>query len=298
MRVALTGASGLLGPHLIGSLRGDGHDVVRLVRRVPAAADEVHWDPESGAVDLDGLTGVDAFIHLAGANLGGRPWTPAYRRTAMQSRESGTRTIAAAITQLDPLPRVLLSASGVGYYGNPGDQVIDESASAGDGYIAEIARRWEESTAAAAHAGVRVVTMRTGVVVSGRGGALGRLIPLFRLGVGARLGSGRQFWSWIGLHDYVRAVRFLLDRDDISGPVNVCAPNPVTNAEFTKALGRALHRPTLLRVPGFALRLPLRDFADDLLKGQRVVPRRLLDAGFTFNQPDLGPALEAELATR
>jgi uncharacterized protein (TIGR01777 family) len=216
----------------------------------------------------------------------------------MQSRESGTRTIAGAIAQLDPRPRVLLSASGVGYYGNQGDRVLDESDGPGAGYIAAIARRWEESTGPAAAAGVRVVTMRTGVVVSGRGGALGRLIPLFKVGVGARLGSGRQYWSWIGLRDYVRAVQFVLDRDDISGPVNVCAPNPVTNAEFTKALGRALRRPTVLAVPGFALRVPLRDFADDLLKGQRVVPRRLLDAGFTFEHPDLKSALETELARR
>jgi uncharacterized protein (TIGR01777 family) len=199
---------------------------------------------------------------------------------------------------LEPRPRVLLSASGVGYYGPRGEEVLDETAPAGDSYIAQIARRWEESTAAAAEAGVRVVTMRTGVVVSGRGGALGRLIPLFRLGVGGRLGSGRQYWSWIGLHDYVRAVRFLLDRDDLSGPVNVCAPTPVTNAEFTKTLARAVHRPALLAVPGFALRLPFRDFAVDLLAGQRVVPARLLASGFTFDYPDLESALAAEFATR
>ncbi len=298
MKVALTGASGLLGPHLIRSLRGDGHEVVRLVRRAPTGHDEARWDPQSGEVDLAALSGVDAVIHLAGANLGGRPWTPAYRRTVMDSRVSGTRTIATAVANLSPRPRVLLSASGVGYYGNPGDQVLDESAPSGDGYIAQIARRWEESTAAAADAGVRVVTMRTGVLVSGRGGDLGRLIPLFRLGLGARLGSGRQYWSWIALHDYVRAVRFLLDREDLSGAVYVCTPTPVTNAEFTKTLGRALHRPTVLAVPGFALRLPLRDFADDLLRGQRVVPRRLQDAGFTFDHPDLEPALRAEFATR
>ena len=298
MKVALTGASGLLGPALIRSLRDDGHDVLRLVRRVPAAPDEVQWDPASGEVDLAALSGADAVIHLAGANLGGRPWTPAYRRTVLDSRVSSTQTIAAALSDMSPPPRVLLSASGVGYYGNPGDQVLDETAPAGEGYIAHIARRWEESTAAAAAAGVRVVTMRTGVVVSGRGGALGRLVPLFRLGVGGRLGSGRQYWSWIGLHDYVRAVRFLLDRDDLSGAVNVCTPTRVTNAEFTKSLGRVLHRPTALVVPGFALRIPLRDFAKDLLGGQRVIPRRLLDAGFTFDHPELESALTAELAAR
>jgi len=298
VKVAITGASGLLGPPLARSLRDDRHDVLRLVRRVPAAPDEVQWDPEAGEVDLAGLSGVDAVIHLAGANLGGRPWTPAYRRTVMDSRVSGTRTIASAMARMEPRPRVLLSASGVGYYGPRGADILDETAPAGDSYIAQIARRWEESTAAAAEAGVRVVTMRTGVVVSGRGGALGKLIPLFRLGVGGRLGSGRQFWSWIGLHDYVRAVQFLLERGDLSGAVNVCAPTPVTNADFTKALGHVLHRPTVLVVPGFALRIPLRDFATDLLGGQRVIPRRLLDAGFTFDEPNLEPALEREFATR
>lgn len=298
MKVALTGASGLLGPALIRSLRDDGHDVVRLVRRVPTAPDEVQWNPATGDVDLAGLTGVDAVIHLAGANLGGRPWTPAHRRTVMDSRVSGTRTIASALARMEPRPRVLLSASGVGYYGPRGAQVLDETAPAGDSYIAQIARRWEESTAAAAEAGVRVVTMRTGVVVSGRGGALAKLIPLFRLGLGGRLGSGRQYWSWIGLHDYVRAVRFLLDRDDLSGAVNVCTPEPVTNAEFTKALARAMHRPAVLAVPGFALRIPLRDFAKDLLGGQRVLPSRLLAAGFAFDEPNLDSALEREFATR
>jgi uncharacterized protein (TIGR01777 family) len=298
VKVALTGASGLLGTHLTRSLRGDGHEVLRLVRRAPAAPDEVRWDPTMGEVDLDGLSGVDAVIHLAGASLGGRPWTPAYRRTVLDSRVTGTRTIASALARLDPRPRVLLSASGVGYYGNPGDQVLDETAPAGNGYIAQIASQWEAETAAAADAGVRVVTIRTGVVVSGRGGALSLLIPLFRLGLGGRLGSGRQWWSWVGLRDYVRAVRFLLDRDDISGPVNVCAPAPVTNAEFTKALARAVRRPAILAVPGFAMRLLFRDFAADLLAGQRVMPARLLASGFTFDEPDLETALATELPAR
>ena len=296
MKVALTGASGLLGPHLIRSLRSDGHETLRLVRRAPAEADEVRWDPRSGEVDLDGLAGVDTIIHLAGANLGGRPWTPGYKRTVMDSRVDGTRAIARAAAALRPRPGVLLSMSGVGYYGNPGDRELDETAGPGAGYVAEIARRWEESTAPAADAGIRVVTMRTGVVVSGRGGALGRLLPLFRLGLGGRVGAGKQFWSWVSLTDYVRAARFLLDREDISGPVNVCAPEPVTNAELTRTFAKVLHRPAVLAVPGFALRLPLRDFAEDLLGGQRVVPRRLLDAGFRFEHEALEPALRAELA--
>ncbi|MDQ1584937.1 MAG: uncharacterized protein QOH80_302 [Actinomycetota bacterium] len=295
MKVAVTGASGLLGTALVRSLRVDGHDVLRLVRREPTAPDEVRWDPSGGTVDTASLHGVEAAIHLAGAKLGGRPWTPAYRRTVLESRTSGTTTLSRALAGLDPRPRALLSASGVGYYGNPGVEVLDESCAAGDSYIAEIAREWEAATAPAADAGIRVVPMRTAVVVSGSGGALAPLLLPFRLGLGGRVGSGQQYWSWVALTDYVRAVRFLLDRDEISGPVNICAPEPVTNAEFTKALGRAVHRPAVLRVPGAALRLALRDFAVDLLGGQRVVPRRLLGAGFTFDSPELDSALRAEL---
>lgn len=293
MRVALTGASGLLGGHLVRSLRAERHEVRTLVRRQPTAPDEVRWDPGSGEVDLVGLAGVDAVIHLAGVGLGDRPWTPAHKRAVYTSRVEGTRTIAAALARLDPRPRVLLSSSGVGYYGNPepGDQVLDEDSPTGDSYIATLAHAWEASTARAADAGIRVVPMRTGVVVSPQGGAFGRLLPLFRLGLGGRLGSGQQWWSWIGLGDYLRAVTFLLDRADISGPVNVTSPKPVTNADLTASLARAVHRPALLRVPGFALKLPLRDFAADLLGGQRVVPRRLLDAGFEFAEPDIDTAI-------
>jgi uncharacterized protein len=194
---------------------------------------------------------------------------------------------------------VLLSSSGVGWYGNPesADRVLDETSPPGDSYIAFVARRWEEETAPAAEAGVRVVTMRTGIVVAGRGGAMGRLLPFFRLGLGGRVASGRQYWSWVGLHDYLRAVHFLLTEDDLAGPVNVSAPEPVTNREFTATLARVLRRPAVLVAPGFALRVPLRDFAADLVGGQRVIPRRLQDAGFVFDHPELEPALRAELAT-
>lgn len=299
MKVAITGASGLLGPQLVRSLRADGHEVVRLVRREATGPDEVRWDPSSGHVDVERLVGVEAGIHLAGAGIGDRPWTPAYRREVLESRRNGTRTFASALASLDPRPRVLLSMSGVGYYGNPGDRLVDESDPLGEGYIAEVTRVWETETAPAADAGIRVVTLRTGIVLSAQGGAFGRrLLPIFRLGLGGRLGSGRQYWSWISEPDYVRAVRFLLDRDDISGPVNVCAPAAVTNAELTSTLGRVLHRPTVFTVPGFALRLPLGDFARDILAGQRVMPRRLLDAGFTFEQPAFEPALRAALTAR
>lgn len=294
MKIVLTGASGLLGPALLRSFRADGHDVLRLVRRPPAGPDEARWDPAAGTVDGAALAGAALVVHLGGVGLGDRPWTPSHRRAVMDSRVQGTTTIARAVAEAGvPL---LLSASGVGYYGNPGDAVVDESAPAGSTYIAQVARRWEESTAAAQDAGARVVLLRTAVVLSARGGAYGRLLPVFRLGLGGRLGSGRQWWSWVSLADYVRAVRFLADREDLAGPVNICAPHPLTNAAMTAAMGRVLHRPTLFQVPGFALRLPLRDFAADLLGGQRVVPRRLLDAGFTFSDPEFEPALRRVLA--
>lgn len=298
MKVVLTGASGLLGPALASRWRADGHEVVRLVRRPPSRPDEARWDPEVGSVDPAALRAADLVVHLAGAGLGDRPWTPAYRREVLDSRVRGTTAIARAVAEHGV--GTLFSASGVGYYGNPpGSTVVDESAPAGTTYIAEIARRWEEATAPAAAAGARVVHLRTAVVLSAEGGAYGRrLLPIFRLGLGGRLGSGRQWWSWVTLSDYVRAVRFLVDRADLSGAVNVAAPGPLTNAEMTAAMGRVLHRPTLARVPGFALRLPLRDFAEDLLGGQRVVPRRLTDAGFTFEDPEFEPALRRVLAHR
>lgn len=294
MKVVLTGASGLLGQALAQSFASGGHEVLKLVRRPPSSPDEARWDPAGGQVDPGALRGAGLVVHLAGAGLGDRPWTAAHRREVMDSRVDGTTTIARAAG--DAGVQTLLSASGVGYYGNPGDRELDESAPRGNTYIAEIAARWEESTAPARDAGVRVVLLRTAVVLSAKGGAYGRLLPIFRLGLGGRLGSGRQWWSWVALDDYVRAVRFLADHDDISGPVNISAPVPLTNADMTAAMGRVLHRPAVAWVPGFALRLPLRDFAEDLLGGQRVVPRRLLDAGFAFAHPEFEAALRETLA--
>jgi uncharacterized protein (TIGR01777 family) len=295
MKVVLTGASGLLGRALASSLRDDGHEVVRLVRRPPAAPDEARWDPSTGDVEPAALSGADAVINLAGPGLGDRPWTPARKRMLLDDRVNATRTITEAMAAAQPRPRVLLSMSGTGFYGTPGDQVMTEAAPQGEGYVAQIAASWEEATAPAADAGIRVVRMRTGVVLSANGGAFGRLLPIFRLGLGGRLGSGRQWWSWVALPDYVSAVRFLLDHDEIDGAVNVTAPVPITNADLTKAMGRVLHRPTFTIAPGFALKLPLRDFAEDLLGGQRSVPQRLLDAGFVFDHPSFEPALRALL---
>lgn len=294
MKVVLTGASGLLGPALAASWRADGDEVLRLVRRQPSASDEARWDPAGGTVDPGALRDAALVVHLAGVGLGDRPWTPAHKRAVMDSRVQGTTTISRAVA--DAGVPTLLSASGVGIYGNPGDTVCDEDSPLGSSYIAEIARRWEDSTAPASAAGVRVVPMRTAVVVSAKGGAYGRLLPIFRLGLGGRLGDGHQWWSWVALEDYVRAVRFLAAQQDISGPVNISAPEPVTNAEMTAAMGRVLHRPTVTRVPGVALKLPLRDFATDLLGGQRVVPRRLTVAGFSFAHPTFEAALRETLA--
>ena len=295
MKLVLTGASGLLGPALAASWRADGHEVLRLVRRAPSAPDEARWDPAAGTVDAGALRGAQVVVHLAGVGIGDRPWTPAHKRAVMDSRVQGTRTIARAVA--DAGVPTLLSMAGIGVYGNPGDAVCDEHSPPGDSYLAQVVRRWEESTALAAEAGARVVTMRTALVVAGKGGAFGRLILLYKLGLGGRLGSGRQWWSWVALSDYVRAVRFLADRPDLSGPVNISGPEPLTNSEVTAVMGRVLHRPTLIPVPGFALRLPFRDFADDILAGQRVVPRRLLDEGFEFAHPTFESALRSELAS-
>ena len=293
-RIVITGSSGFLGGALVGSWRADGHDIVRLVRRTPSAPDERRWDPDAGTVETGAVEGADAVVNLAAPGLGDRPWTPAYKRELLASRVRATTTIARAAAHAG-VP-TLISQSGSSYYGNHGDTVLDESHPPGSGYVAEIARRWEEATASAQEAGVRVVCTRTGVVVSARGGAYQRrLLPLFKLGLGGRLGSGRQWWSWIALDDYVSAVRFVAERPDISGGVNLTAPEPVTNAEMTKVMGQLLHRPTVFKAPEWGLRLMLGDFGRDLALGQRVIPRRLLDAGFQFRHRTFESALRDTL---
>ena len=295
MKIAVTGSSGFLGTALVSSLRSDGHEVLRLVRRAPGALDEVKWDPLVGTVDVAALSGVEAVIHLAGAGVGDHRWTQAYKRTILDSRVDGTRTISTAITRLDPVPRVLVSASAVGFYGDRGEEVLTEESPPGRGFLAGVVQSWEAAAAPAAAAGVRVVHPRTGIVLNKDGGALGRMSTLFRLGVGGRLGSGRQYWPWISLTDEIRAVRFLLDTDSLSGPVNLTGPEPVTNAAITSAIGDVVHRPTILPVPAVALKIALGEFAGEVLISQRVLPRRLLDAGFTFEHPDVTTALRAEL---
>jgi uncharacterized protein len=297
MHIALTGGSGLLGTALRRALAADHHRVTVLVRRPPRGSDEVRWDPAGGAPDealLTALTGVDAIVHLAGAGVADRPWTRSYRATILDSRVGGTTVvsrIAAAVR-----PRVLLSASAVGYYGDTGDTVVDESAPSGRGFLAEVCRQWEAATAPAEDAGVAVSHLRTGLVLARQGGVLGRQLPLFRFGLGASLGDGRQYQPWISLTDWVGAARHLLTTP-APGPVNVVGPAPVPNRELTTAIGAALHRPAPWRVPGPLLRLGLRDLADEaLLSGQRAVPGVLTATGFTFATPTLAAALERELA--
>jgi hypothetical protein len=296
VKVVVTGASGLIGSALVASLRSDGHEVVRLVRHAAALPDEASWDPAHRLLDPSVLAGADAVVHLAGAGVGDKRWSEDYKQTILASRLDGTTTIASALAALDSPPGVLVSASAVGFYGDRGDDVLDESASSGTGFLADVVRQWEAATAAASDAGVRVVHPRSGLVLSADGGVLGKTLPLFKLGLGGRLGSGRQWMPWIALPDEVAAIRFLLDTPDVSGPVNLSAPSPVRNSEYTHAVGRAVHRPTLATVPRFALRAALAGFADEgALVSQRAVPRRLLDAGFTFTYSDLDAALAALL---
>jgi len=296
MRIAVTGSSGLVGSALVRSLTADGHTVVRLVRRAASRPDEVRWDPRAGTVDTASLGPVDAAVHLAGAGIGDKRWTAAYKRELRDSRVLGTTAIARALAALDPAPRVLVSGSALGFYGDTGDRAVDETAPPGGGFLAEICTEWEAATAPALEAGVRVAHIRTGLVVARGGGAWGRMFPLVKAGLGGRLGSGRQYWSFISLADEVAAIRYVLDHDAIAGPVNLTAPHPVTNAEATKAMGRALHRPTLFAVPPFALRAVLGEFAGEILTGQRVLPRVLLDAGFTFEHPTIDTAIAAAIA--
>ncbi|MER5386036.1 TIGR01777 family oxidoreductase [Streptomyces sp. NPDC002688] len=294
-RIVIAGASGLIGSALARSLRADGHDVVRLVRREPRSRDEVRWDPQRQRVDAVGLLGCAAVVNLAGAPVAGRPWTTTYKRKIRDSRVLGTSTLAEAVASLDEPPRVFVNGSAIGFYGDTGDRAVDESAPPGDGFLPSVCVEWEEATAPAQEAGVRTVLPRTGLVVSREGGAWAKLFPLFRAGVGGRMGDGRQYWSYIALHDEVAAIRHLIDTESVSGPVNLTAPDPLTNREITEAMGRVLRRPTLLAAPGPLLRLALGDMAEDILGSQRVLPTRLLESGFTFAFPSIEGALRAAL---
>lgn len=293
MKIAVTGASGLIGSALVPHLRARGDDVLRLVRRTAVAPDEVQWDPVAGSVDLDALAGVDAVVHLAGAGVGDRRWTDDYKRTILDSRVDGTRTIVDAMTRLDPRPRALVAGSAIGWYGDTGDRAVDESAPAGTGFLADVVRAWEAAADPAREAGIRVTHARTGLVVSSEGGAWQRLFPIFKAGLGGKLGSGRQYWSWISLRDEVAALTFLLDNEEIAGPVNLTGPQPVTNAEVTEVMGRVLRRPTVFTVPSFALKSVLGEFSSEVLGSTRVLPSVLTDAGFSWQDSTVESAIRA-----
>ncbi len=285
-RVAITGTSGLIGTALVGHLKSEGHTVQRLVRRKPVAPDEVFWDPNAGTVDLAPLEGVDAVIHLAGAGVGDKRWSKKYKAQILNSRLYGTNTIASAVEKLKP--SVFISGSAIGWYGETGNRAVTESDRAGDDFLASVCKEWE--AAADAATSVRTVKIRTGLVLDPTGGALGRMMPLFKVGLGGRLGNGKQWWSWITLHDEIKAISHLLEAD-IEGPVNLTSPNPVTNAEFTAALARALRRPALFPAPAIALKIALGGFSTEILGSKRILPQRLIDAGFHFDFPQLPTAL-------
>lgn len=295
MRVVVSGASGLIGTALSAELIAAGDDVVRLVRRQARSAGEVGWDPSS-ELDPAALSGADAVVHLSGAPIAAKRWTPARKAELRASRITSTRTLATAIAAAAPPPSVLVCGSAIGYYGETGDRVVDESGQAGAGFLPDLVRDWEAAAEPAAAAGVRVANIRSGVVLAVEGGMLGRLMLPFRLGLGAKIGSGSQYMSWISLTDEVRAIRFALGRPDIAGPINLTAPEPATNADFTKALASVLGRPSLLTVPSPVLRFALGELASELLASARVVPGRLMQAGFAFRDPDIRTALTTIVA--
>jgi len=290
VKVAVTGASGLIGSSLVPYLRRQGHDVVSLVRAEPRNPCEARWNPRSGDVDLTRLQGTDGVVHLAAANVASRPWTDGYKQQILSSRVQGTRVIAEAIARLEPRPAVLVSASAMGLYGDRGDEPLDDQAPGAPGFLADVVRAWEGAADPAREAGVRVVHPRTGLVLSRRGGAYGPLRPLLQLGLGGPIGSGQQWWSWITLRDEVRALAWLLEHP-LSGPVNLTGPSPERQRDVVRARAQALHRPAVVPVPAAAVRLVLRGFGGELLDSRRVLPVALQGSGFSFDHPDLNSAV-------
>ncbi len=295
MVVVVAGSSGLIGTALLARLRAEGHTVRRLVRRPAVGPEEITWDPDAGVLDPAALAGTDAVVNLAGAGVGDQRLTAARKRVVLESRTRTTGLIARTIAGLDDPPRVLLQGSATGAYGYRGDDVVTEADPYGDSYLADVVRQWEAAAAPAVErSGVRVAFLRTGIVLARSGGAAGRLLPLVRLGLGGPLGSGRQYWSWISLEDEVRAILHLLDAP-VSGPVNLVA-EPATQVEIVRALARAVHRPAVLPVPGFALRLALGQFSDEILGSLRATPAALTAAGFVHRHPTPDAAARALLA--
>jgi len=293
VKIVITGATGLIGTALSASLRADGHDVVPLVRRpVRVGESAVQWDPAAGTLDPAGLEGADAVVNLAGAGIGDKRWSDEYKRLVLESRTSSTGLVARTMADLDRPPSVLVSGSAIGIYGETGDRAATERSAHGHDFLAQVCEQWEAATAPAEEAGTRVAHLRTGMVLAGQGGALGKMLPLFKLGVGGRMGSGEQWWSWISLDDEIAMIRWLLDTD-VSGPVNATSPQPVTNADLTRSLGQVLHRPTVVPVPSFGPKILLgAELADTLLfTSQKVLPQVAIDTGFVFRYPTIEGAL-------
>jgi uncharacterized protein (TIGR01777 family) len=291
MRIAITGASGLIGSHLLPTLSAQGDEVTRLVRH-PAGNGEVTWNPQQESLDLSALDGFDGVIHLAGENIASSRWTTSMKGRIRESRVRGTHALSSGLARLATPPKVLIAASAIGYYGNRGAELLDEQATPGEDFLAKVVYDWEQATEPAANAGIRVVRLRIGVVLSPAGGALAKMLTPFRLGVGGRVGNGRQYWSWIAIDDVVGIIQYALNHHALSGPINAVTPTAITNAQFTQALGRVLHRPTFLPMPATAARLALGEMADALLlSSTRVVPQQLLDHGYSYEQPELEPAL-------
>lgn len=291
-RVLVSGSSGLVGSALVPKLQEAGHQVIRLVRRPASGSHEIYWNPETGELDRKALVGIEAVINLAGYGIAERRWTEEVKNLIRNSRVQSTRLLAQSLADLEPKPRVLVNASAVGYYGDRGNEELTEESPPGRDFLAQVCQEWESATEPAARTGIRVVCCRLGVVLSDRGGALQRMRLPFLLCLGGRIGSGQQHWSWIHIADAVRAFLFVLEKEALRGPVNFVSPQPVTNAEFTRILGRVLRRPTVLPMPAFAARLVFGEMADALfLSSARVIPRKLQEHGFTFEYPELESAL-------
>jgi hypothetical protein len=295
MNILITGSSGLIGSALTASLQVDGHTVVRLPRK-PAGEGAPYWSEDQGVVALADVGALDAVVHLAGDNISQGRWTAQKKVRILESRVQGTTLLARHFAASRNKPKVFVSASAIGVYGDRGDELLDETSPPGTGFLADVGRQCEAASAIAAHAGIRVVNARFGIVLSASGGALGKMLPPFRLGLGGVLGSGRQFLSWVSIGDVVRMIRYVIETESLRGPVNLVAPNPVSNREFTRTLGQVLRRPTLLAMPAFAARWAFGEMADEaLLSSSRVQPKKMLDSGYEFLHPDLASALEALL---
>lgn len=293
MHVLVAGSSGLIGTDLLAKLSAEGHRVTSLVRR-PPGENEVRWYPEQNVLSQNLFDAVDAIVHLGGESIAEGRWTAAKKKRIRDSRVISTTTLAKAAAQLEPRPQAFICASAIGFYGERGDELLDESSPPGEGFLSDVCQAWEAACKPAAEAGIRVVNVRIGVVMSGRGGALPKMLTPFRMGVGGIMGSGRQYWSWVGQQDIVAAFYHALTTDSLTGPVNAVAPNPVTNREFTKTLGSVLRRPTLFPMPGFMARVALGEMANDLiLASARVKPAKLVESGFQFATPELKDALQA-----